>query len=128
MKFVPKLAARSITAQETKSVASQGVQRAHAVLRITPYVLESTVAPMDIRKYAAYTAAHRIAIAVTTSTAVQVKTNVVGQISAAWNKLHAAQALMMGNSVAIRIRWHAVAARMGVSLRANVHLTQLGAQ
>ena len=94
MRSVLTLAARSITAQETKFVARQEVQRANAVQQIILYVLESTVALRDIRRYAATTVAPRLAIAATTKIAAQVKTSAVEQINAAKNNLHVVLVLM----------------------------------
>lgn len=126
MRSVLTLAARSITAQETKFVARQEAQQANAVQQIILYVLESTVALRDIRRYAATTVAPRLAIAATTKIAAQVKTSVVEQINAAKNNLHVVRVLMR-RPAAIMKRWHAVAASMGVFLLVNVLLMQLGA-
>ena len=121
-----KLAVKYITAQATQFVARQEVQQADAVLKITLFVLTNTVALMDTPNYAATTVANPIAIAVMTKTVAKAKINVVGQISAARNRVHVAQA-QMSRFVVIMKQWRVVVACMGVLLHANVHLMQLGA-
>jgi hypothetical protein len=123
---VLKLEVRHITAQGTQYAARQEVQQANAAPKITLSALKvNTAALRDIPKYAATTVAIPIAIVVTTKTAAKVRINVVGQISAARNRVHAAQA-QMSRFVAIMKHWHVVVASMDVWPHANVLLMQLG--
>jgi hypothetical protein len=123
---VLKLEVRHITAQGTQYAARQEVQQANAAPKITLSALKvNTAALRDIPKYAATTVAIPIAIVVTTKTAAKVRINVVGQISAARNRVHAAQA-QMSRFVAIMKQWHVVVASTDVWPHANVLLMQLG--
>lgn len=109
-----KLEVRYITAQGTQYAARQEVQQANAAPKITLSALKvNTAALRDIPKYAVTTVAIPIAIVVTTKTAAKVRINVVGQISAARNRVHAAQA-QMSRFVAIMKQWHVVVASTDV--------------